>query len=52
MFTAYEPQQLVTGTAESWWLVARYDAVLIGIGLAAYLVGALIFARRDLPAPL
>ena len=52
VFTAYEPQQLVTGTAESWWLVARYDAVLIGIGLAAYLVGALIFARRDLPAPL
>jgi ABC-2 type transport system permease protein len=52
VFTAYEPQRLVSGTAEAWWLVARYDAVLIGIGLAGYLVGALIFARRDLPAPL
>lgn len=52
VFTAYEPQRLVGGTAESWWLVARYDAVLIGIGLAGYLAGALIFARRDLPAPL
>lgn len=52
IFTAYEPQRLVTGTAESWWLVARYDAVLVGIGIAAYLAGAVIFARRDLPAPL
>ncbi len=52
VFTAYEPQRLVGGTAEAWWLVARYDAVLIGIGLAGYLAGALIFARRDLPAPL
>jgi len=52
VFSAYEPQRLVGGTAEAWWLVARYDAVLIGIGLAGYLAGALIFARRDLPAPL
>ncbi len=52
VFTAYEPQRLVGGTDEAWWLVARYDAVLIGIGLAGYLAGALIFARRDLPAPL
>jgi len=52
VFTAYEPQRLVSGTAEAWWLVARYDAVLIGIGLAGYLAGAVVFARRDLPAPL
>jgi ABC-2 type transport system permease protein len=52
VFTAYEPQRLVSGTTEAWWLVARYDAVLIGIGLAGYLAGAVIFARRDLPAPL
>jgi len=52
VFTAYEPQRLVGGTAEAWWLAARYDAVLIGIGLAGYLAGAVIFARRDLPAPL
>jgi hypothetical protein len=29
-----------------------YDAALVGIGVAAYLVGAVIFSRRDLPAPL
>lgn len=48
----YEPQRLVGGDAESWWLLARYDGLLLGIGLAAYVAGALIFARRDLPAPL
>jgi len=48
----YEPQRLVGGGAEAWWLLARYDGVLIGIGIAAYVAGAVIFARRDLPAPL
>jgi ABC-type transport system involved in multi-copper enzyme maturation permease subunit len=48
----YEPQRLVGGGAEAWWLLARYDGLLLGIGLAAYALGALIFARRDLPAPL
>ncbi|MFM8536659.1 MAG: ABC transporter permease subunit [Planctomycetaceae bacterium] len=48
----YEPQRLVGGNAEAWWLLARYDGVLIGIGIAAYVAGAVIFARRDLPAPL
>lgn len=48
----YEPQRLVGGGPESWWLLARYDAVLLGIGLVAYAVGAAAFARRDLPAPL
>jgi ABC-2 type transport system permease protein len=52
VFNVFEPQRLVSGTAESWWLAARYDAVLIGIGLAAFVAGAVIFARRDLPAPL
>ena len=52
LFNAYEPQRLVSGEADSWLLLARYDAVLLGVGLAAYLAGAVIFARRDLPAPL
>jgi ABC-2 type transport system permease protein len=52
VFNAFEPQQLVSGTAEAWWLMARYDAVLVGIGLAAFIAGGLIFTRRDLPAPL
>ena len=52
VLNAYEPQRLVSGTPESWSLLARYDGVLLGVGLVAYLVGAVIFARRDLPAPL
>ena len=49
---AYEPQRLVGGTAESWSILARYDGMLLGLGLVAYVAGALAFARRDLPAPL
>jgi ABC-2 type transport system permease protein len=52
VFNAYEPQRLVFGGVESWQLLARYDGVLLGLGLAAYVLGAVIFARRDLPAPL
>jgi ABC-2 type transport system permease protein len=52
VFSAYEPQRLVSGQPDAWWLLARYDAVLLGIGLVGYLAGAVIFARRDLPAPL
>ena len=52
ILNAYEPQRLVGGAAGSWRLLAWYDAVLLGIGAAAYLVGAVIFSRRDLPAPL
>jgi ABC-2 type transport system permease protein len=52
IFNAFEPQQLVSSTADAWLLMARYDAVLIGIGLGAFLVGGIIFTRRDLPAPL
>jgi len=52
LFNAYEPQRLITGEADSWRLLAQYDAILLGVGLAAYLAGAVIFARRDLPAPL
>jgi len=52
VLNAYEPQRLVSGTPEAWSLLARYDGVLLGVGVLAYAVGALVFARRDLPAPL
>jgi hypothetical protein len=52
VLNAYEPQRLVGGTAESWRLLVAYDAVLIGLGVAAYVIGAVVFAKRDLPAPL
>ena len=52
IFNAYEPQRLVGDAAESWGRLASYDGILLGIGLAAYVIGGVIFCRRDLPAPL
>jgi ABC-2 type transport system permease protein len=52
ILNAYEPQRLVEGTGRSWWLLAQYDGILLAVGLGAYALGALLFARRDLPAPL
>lgn len=52
IFNAYEPQRLVSGTADAWRLLMLYDGVLLGLGVVAYVVGAIAFARRDLPAPL
>lgn len=52
VFNCYEPQRLVGPAAESWRLLATYDGVLLGVGVAAYVLGAVLFARRDLPAPL
>lgn len=52
VLNAYEPQRLIGGTSESWLLLARYDGILLGIGIVAYVVGTAAFSRRDLPAPL
>lgn len=52
VFNAYEPQRLVGDPAEAWQRLAQYDGVLLGIGLVAYAAGAVIFTKRDLPAPL
>jgi len=52
VFNAYEPQRLVSGGPDAWWLLARYDGVLLGTALVAYVIGGVIFVRRDLPAPL
>jgi len=52
IFSAYEPQRLVGADGSGWGLVARYDGLLLGIGVVAYVIGGLIFVRRDLPAPL
>jgi ABC-2 type transport system permease protein len=62
-FTPFEPQLLVAGTGTAWsfWKpnaesfelgALGYDGILIGLGLSCYLVAALVFCRRDLPAPL
>lgn len=66
--TAYEPSRLVeiavqqpqyawslTMPAESGAVVLGplgYDLVLVAIGLGCYVAAAIIFAKRDLPAPL
>jgi len=52
VFNAYEPQPLVADPAGAWQLLARFDGVLLGLGLLAYTIGAIAFVRRDLPAPL
>ncbi|MDA1040295.1 MAG: ABC transporter permease subunit, partial [Planctomycetota bacterium] len=52
VFNAYEPQRLVGDTADVWRLLAIYDGVLLGVGIVGYVIGAITFSRRDLPAPL
>jgi beta-exotoxin I transport system permease protein len=63
-FTPFEPQLLVANTARAWSMWTRtaagaiemgglgYDSILIGLGLAFYLVASVVFCHRDLPAPL
>jgi ABC-2 type transport system permease protein len=63
-FTPFEPQLLVADLSRAWkfWIPAPnesfdlgglgYDSILIGLGLASYVMAAVIFCRRDLPAPL
>jgi ABC-2 type transport system permease protein len=62
-FTPFEPQALVASRPRAWavWLPTDdgfqlgglgYDGVLVGLAAFCYLAAAVIFARRDLPAPL
>jgi ABC-2 type transport system permease protein len=68
VLTAYEPQKLVemavNSPAYAWsfwvptshgdmtWGPLAYDAVLASLGIIGYIVAGIIFAKRDLPAPL
>jgi len=49
---AYQPQILATEPEQVWELSLRYNGVLLGLGLLAFVLSAVIFCRRDLPAPL
>jgi ABC-2 type transport system permease protein len=49
---AFEPQVLAVNPERAWELSLRYDGTLLGLGLAAYVLAAVVFCRRDLPAPL
>jgi ABC-2 type transport system permease protein len=49
---ACEPQRMIVNPHEAWALSLRYDGVLLGLGAIGYAGAAIIFCRRDLPAPL
>lgn len=62
--TAYAPEPMVARPSEAWSIFAYQDGavtglglgggslVLLAIGLLCYLAGAVIFNRRELPAPI
>jgi ABC-2 type transport system permease protein len=49
---AFEPLLFVNHPDDGWRLALEYLAVLVGLGLAGYVVAAIVFCRRDLPAPI
>ena len=51
LLTAFEPQQLILLEPEATRSMAwRYNGALLGLGLAAYVLAAIVFSRRDIPA--
>jgi ABC-2 type transport system permease protein len=49
--TPFEPQKLILLSPEVTRSMAwHYNAALLGLGLAGYVVAAIIFSRRDIPA--
>ncbi|MEX2140238.1 MAG: ABC transporter permease subunit [Pirellulales bacterium] len=52
IFWPFEPQRMVANNAAAWPLLIEYNTPLILVGLVSYIAGAVIFCRRDLPAPL
>lgn len=55
-FGAYEPQGMTAfmleEPAKAWAMSLHFDGLLIGLGLVGFAVSAVVFARRDIPAPL
>jgi ABC-2 type transport system permease protein len=61
---AYEPQAMVARPESAWSLLEYHQGastglgtggrqlVLLGLGLVSYLAGAVVFSRREIPAPL
>jgi ABC-2 type transport system permease protein len=66
--TAFEPSRLVeiavqqpeyawsftmtTSSGDFGWGPLAYDLLLVGLGVAGYVAAAVVFSKRDLPAPL
>jgi ABC-2 type transport system permease protein len=51
-FTAYRPPRFITQPEIADQLAWETNGLLIGLGMAGYLAAAILFCRRDLPAPL
>jgi ABC-2 type transport system permease protein len=49
---AYWPQTLALAGSRTWDLSLQYNGTLLGIAVFCFLAAAVIFSRRDLPAPL
>jgi ABC-2 type transport system permease protein len=52
VFSLFKAPMFVTDPAGMAGLFWQYNGTLLGMGLAGYLLAAVIFERRDLPAPL
>jgi ABC-2 type transport system permease protein len=52
VFWPFEPQRMVAASDVAWRLALQYNAPLVVVGLIGYIAGAIVFCRRDLPAPL
>lgn len=62
--SAYKPQSLVAQPDDAWVLLSYRDSIISGpglggqqlilfaVGVSCYVVGAIIFSRREIPAPL
>lgn len=49
---AFEPQPMVSHPERAWQLSLQHNGLLLGLTAAAYVAAAVVFCRRDLPAPL
>jgi ABC-2 type transport system permease protein len=49
---AYWPQTLALTRDGAWQLAWRYNGILLGCAAGCYFAAAVVFRRRDLPAPL
>ncbi len=49
--SSFAPQELILMPDPGGRAALRYDLTLLGIGLACYVVAAVIFNRRDIPGP-
>ncbi|MCE9544768.1 MAG: ABC transporter permease [Planctomycetia bacterium] len=49
---SYWPQSMALAGRRAWLMSLQYDGILLGSAAVCYVFAALVFARRDLPAPL